>query len=164
MLIASSVFHYKFESIHPFLDGNGRMGRLWQTALLSSWRPIFQYIPIESIIKEKQQAYYESIALSNLNGNSNAFVIFMLDAINQSVRQLVCDSSTYFSHVSDQVNRLLSVLEDYPMSSLEIMEKLKLKSKIGFRKNYLNKAIQLGLVGMTEPLHPTSKNQKYYKL
>ena len=118
MLIASSVFHYKFESI----------------------------------------------ALSNLNGNSNAFVIFMLDAINQSVRQLVCDSSTYFSHVSDQVNRLLSVLEDYPMSSLEIMEKLKLKSKIGFRKNYLNKAIQLGLVGMTEPLHPTSKNQKYYKL
>ena len=84
MLIASSVFHYEFEFIHPFLDGNGRLGRLWQTALLSSWRPIFQYIPIESIIKEKQQAYYDSIAQSNRNGNSNAFVIFMLDAINQS--------------------------------------------------------------------------------
>ena len=63
MLVKSSVFHYEFEFIHPFRDGNGRMGRLWQTSLLASWKPIFAWIPIESIIKDNQEEYYNAITL-----------------------------------------------------------------------------------------------------
>lgn len=84
-LISSSVFHYEFEFIHPFMDGNGRMGRLWQTLLLSRWRPIFQFLPLESIIREHQQAYYQALAQADHDANANAFIHFMLDAILQTV-------------------------------------------------------------------------------
>lgn len=75
MLIKSSVFHYEFEFIHPFNDGNGRTGRFWQTALLASWKPIFAWIPIESIIKNNQEAYYNAIALSTSQGKDRKSVV-----------------------------------------------------------------------------------------
>lgn len=84
-LISSSVFHYEFEFIHPFMDGNGRMGRLWQTLLLSRWRPVFQFLPLESIIREHQQAYYQALAQADHAASANAFIDFMLDAILQTV-------------------------------------------------------------------------------
>ena len=89
-LVSSCVFHYEIEFIHPFIDGNGRIGRYWQTMLLSRWKGIFAWIPVETIVKEHQQEYYDVIARCDAAGNSTAFIEFMLrcllDAMNQSVQ------------------------------------------------------------------------------
>ncbi len=164
MLIKSSVFHYEFEFIHPFRDGNGRMGRLWQTALLASWKPIFAWIPIESIIKDNQEEYYNSITLSTSQAKSNVFILFMLNVINKAVRDILNDTKNHYNHITNQITALLGVIESYPQSAKELMQKLNLKSLGGFRQNYLQPALTAGLIGMTNPDKPTSKNQKYFKL
>ena len=164
MLIRSSVFHYEFEFIHPFADGNGRMGRFWQTALLASWKPIFEWIPIESIIKDNQEEYYRAIGLSTAEGKSNRFILFMLSVIKKAIEDIVNDSRSHYNHISSQVGALLAVIESCPMTALELMEKLGLKSRVSFRKNYLQPALEAGLIGMTEPDKPTSRNQRYFKI
>ena len=164
MLIKSSVFHYEFEFIHPFRDGNGRMGRLWQTALLASWKPIFAWIPIESIIKDNQEDYYNAITLSTGQAKSNIFIVFMLDVINKAIKDIMTDTRNHFNHINNQITELMKVIESYPQSATELMQKLNLKSRVGFRKNYLQPALDAGLIGMTEPNKPTSKNQKYFRI
>lgn len=163
MLIRSSVFHYEFEFIHPFGDGNGRTGRLWQTALLACWKPVFEWIPIESIIKDNQEEYYRSIGLFTSEGKSDRFILFMLGVIRQAVEELARDARNHQSHISSQIGALLRVMETYPMTALELMEKLGLKSRAAFRKNYLQPALEAGLIRMTEPDKPTSRNQRYFK-
>ena len=164
MLIRSSVFHYEFEFIHPFGDGNGRTGRLWQTALLASWKPIFEWVPIESIIKDNQEEYYKAIGLSTSEGKSNKFILFMLGVIKKAVEEIVKDTHNHQIHVSNQIKALMSVIETYPMSALELLEKLGLKSRLTFRKNYLQPALEAGLIAMTDPNNPTNRNQRYYKI
>ena len=164
MLIKSSVFHYKFEFIHPFNDGNGRMGRLWQTVLLASWKSIFAWIPIESIIKDNQEDYYNAITLSTSQGKSNIFIVFMLEVINKAIKDIITDTRNHYNHINNQITQLMKVIESYPQSSIELMKKLNLKSRVSFRKNYLQPALDAGLIGMTEPDTPTSKNQKYFRL
>ena len=84
-LIKGCVFHYEFELIHPFLDGNGRIGRLWHTLLLEKWNPIFAWLPVESIIHNRQQEYYQAINKSNLMAESTEFILFMLSAIKEAL-------------------------------------------------------------------------------
>jgi len=164
-LILSSVFHYEFVFIHPFSDGNGRMARFWQNILLSQWKEIFEYVPIESQIKKYQDKYYKVINNCNKNGNSNEFIEFMLQMINEVLEELLETINKEISHISIYVSKLLDVMDyNIPMSSNEIMEKLGIKSKETLRANYIYPAIENGLIKMTLPDKPTSKNQMYYKI
>ena len=89
LLIKSCVFHYEFEFIHPFIDGNGRMGRLWQTMILKDYSPVFEYLPIESLIKERQQDYYDVLGKSDNQGKSTGFIEFMLEIIDIALEDLL---------------------------------------------------------------------------
>lgn len=86
-LITSSVFHYEFEFIHPFSDGNGRMGRLWQTLILSQWHPLFLSLPLESLIKDHQQDYYQALEQADQQADSTPFIHFMLTVIAKTLAQ-----------------------------------------------------------------------------
>ena len=164
-LIMSSVFHYEFVFIHPFSDGNGRTARLWQNVILSNWEEIFEYVPVESQIKKYQEEYYSSIANCDHNGNSTEFIEFMLKMIDETLEDLMSSTSTQASHVSSYVKKLLDVMEPgVAMNTYELMEKLNMKSRISFRENYLKPALVNGLIKMTDPDKPTSKNQMYYKI
>ena len=164
MLIKSCVFHYEMVFIHPFSDGNGRTVRLWQNVLLTQWNPIFEYIPIESMIQKHQNEYYDSIALCHKNGNSNVFIEFMLTMIDETLEEALNNIKKESKNISDQVNKLLEIMEyDIPLSANEIMARLGIKSKETLRASYLNPALENGLIKMTIPDKPNSKNQKYIK-
>lgn len=163
-LIMAAVFHYEFVFIHPFADGNGRMARLWHTVILYKWRSVFAYIPLESQIERFQEAYYDAIARCHVNGDSNVFIEFMLEMINQVLDEVVVQAQQSDAELSQYVKRLLDCMEfGVPYTAREIMETLGLKSRETFRKNYLNPAMELGLVSMTLPDKPNSKNQRYVK-
>ena len=164
ILIKSCIFHYEFVFIHPFGDGNGRMARLWQNVLLMKWNNLFEYIPIESHIFKYQNDYYKSIDESNKAGNSNAFIEFMLKMIDETIDEVLNSVNHESRNISEQVNKLLEVMDfDIPLTANEIMRRLGIKSKETLRGSYLNPAIDNGLVKMTIPDKPNSKNQKYYK-
>ena len=164
-LILSSVFHYEFVFIHPFSDGNGRMARLWHTAILSKWKPIFEYIPIESQVEKFQDEYYEAIAKCHVAGESTIFIEFMLSQIDAILDEISVQISEENEHLSEEVKKLLEVMEyDIPYKSKALMAKLGLKSREGFRRNYLHPAIELNLIRMTIPDKPNSRNQRYIKI
>ena len=163
-LIMSSVFHYEFVFIHPFADGNGRMARLWHTAMLAKWKPVFEYIPIESQIEKFQNEYYKAIARCHVEGESTLFIEFMLSQIDKILDDVSAQVSEDNEQLSEYLKRLLEIMEyDVPYTRNTLMNKLGLKSKEGFRRNYLRPAIDMNLICMTIPDKPNSKNQRYVK-
>ncbi len=160
-LVASCVFHYEFEFIHPFLDGNGRMGRLWQTLILSQWKSLFAMLSVESVIRDRQQDYYAALGLADSRADATAFVEFMLAAILQALGEAALFTDQVGDQVTDQVRRLLRVLESAPCGAADIMNKLGLSHRPTFRKNYLHPALAADLIDMTRPDAPRAQNQKY---
>lgn len=161
-LVLAAVFHYEFVFIHPFPDGNGRMARLWHNVLLTKWRGVFEYIPLESQIEKFQDDYYDAIAKCHAEGKSDFFIEFILEKIDQILDEVILQFQQPRSDISEYVKRLLNVMEeDTPYSAVTLLELLHLKSRETLRKNYLHPAIELGLVQLTIPEKVNSKNQRY---
>lgn len=160
-LIKSCVFHYEFEFIHPFADGNGRMGRMWQTLLLSKWKPLFAWLPIETLVRERQEMYYSALRAADSASDAAPFIEFMLEAVLSALQELNSITVQDSDQVSVQVKMVLDKLGKDIISASELMGRLGLKHKATFRKNYLQPALDLGLVEMTVPDKPNSRNQKY---
>lgn len=159
-LIASSIFHYEFEFIHPFADGNGRMGRLWQTLILSKWNSLLAQLPVESMIHAHQSKYYQAINLSTQKTDSAPFIEFMLGIILATIQ---ANTPQVDQQVTPQVEALLKVLlsADKPLTRNELQTQLELKDRESFRSRYLKPALDFGLIEMTIPGKPNSRLQRY---
>ncbi len=167
-LISSCVFHYEFEFIHPFSDGNGRMGRLWQTLILGQWKVLLQNIPVESMVYANQENYYKAIRQSTAQTDSAPFIEFML----QNVLEACAANSSNITHQntpqvtpqeSPQVQQLMIVMKqsNNEMSREQLQLALNLSDRKSFRKRYLLPALEKGLIEMTLPDKPNSSLQKY---
>jgi Fic family protein len=129
LLIRSCVFHYEFEFIHPFIDGNGRMGRLWQSLILTKLHPLFQHLPVENMVYANQQAYYDAIAESSRRGNSGPFIDFMLGEILRTLKshqgEALDVGDNVGINVGDNVGenerKILSIIAHTPQASAREM-------------------------------------------
>ena len=131
-LITSCVFHYEFEFIHPFIDGNGRMGRYWQTMILARWKSIFAWLPVETIVKQNQQEYYNAIARSDAAGDSTVFILFMLKCLQATIKQEVenkVEGKVEDKSLTDSEQRIVRLMtKDAHITIAEICKKTKLSA------------------------------------
>lgn len=187
-LVKSAVFHYELEFIHPFADGNGRMGRLWHRLFLGQQTRLFLFIPADELILERRQDYYRVLGEADSSGDCTGFVEFMLEVIRDSIREVSVrvdrgtdqvsdqDADQDSDQVSDQVRgdgssaggtpagRLLRALGNETLSAAELMRRTGLSHMPTFRKNYLNPALEQGLIERTVPDRPNSSRQKYRRV
>ena len=117
-LIKSCVFYYEFEFIHPFQDGNGRLGRLWQTAILKEWKKVFAWIPVESLIKDNQTEYYKALKSSDKTADSTLFIEFMLSLLLRTIEEIIENEKKVTVKVTQKVTvnpqKILKAIKDNP--------------------------------------------------
>ena len=133
-LIKSCVFHYEFEFIHPFADGNGRMGRLWQTAILKEWHAVFAWLPVETLIKEHQADYYRALVASDNVGESTAFIEFMLTLILNTIEEIIKSQKKVTAKVTVRVTvnqqKIIDIVKENPfVTQAALAERLNLTRK-----------------------------------
>lgn len=144
VLIKSCVFHYEMEFIHPFIDGNGRMGRLWQTLILKGPYPVFEYLPIESQIKERQEQYYESLGKADNTGESTLFIEFMLEVILESLEELLNIQNISLTNI-DRINIFKSIIKNDYFTRKEYLKNFREISSATASRD-LNFAVENGVI------------------
>lgn len=169
-LVKSAVFHYEFEFIHPFSDGNGRMGRMWHSLLLAQWKELFFWLPVEELIQVRQKEYYDALGTADAQADSAGFVELMLEIIRDSLQEISVvgrrtdqDSDQVADQDRTPIERLLIALGNETLSTAALMKRLHLSHRPTFRKNYLQPALEQNLIERTIPDKPNSKHQKYRK-
>ena len=155
-LIGSCLFHYELEFIHPFSDGNGRMGRLWQTLILRQWKPLLGYLPVETVIRDRQNEYYRALAEADERADAAPFVEFMLQALRDAMRE-AGDTDQVSDQVTDQVEMLLETISNSDLSGSELMNALGFSHRPTFRANYLNPAMEGGWLDVPNPVLPGAR-------
>ncbi|MFO7868296.1 MAG: Fic family protein [Bacteroidales bacterium] len=144
VLIKSCVFHYEMEFIHPFIDGNGRMGRLWQTLILKDTYPVFEFLPIEILIKERQEQYYESLGKSDNTGESTAFIEYMLEIILESLEDLLNIQNVSLTNI-DRINLFKSIATNDYFTRKEYLKNFREISSATASRD-LNFAVENGMI------------------
>ena len=167
-LLKSAIFHYEFEFIHPFADGNGRMGRMWHTLLLGQWKEVLFWLPVEELIRARQQEYYDALGAADAQADSTGFVTLILCILRDAIAELDRTPDQENDQVCDQVmardadlQRLLCVLGDDVLSAAELMARFGLSHRPSFRRRYLAPALAAGLIERTIPDKPQSSKQRY---
>jgi len=168
-VLKSAVIHYEIETIHPFEDGNGRMGRLWQTLLLAKWNELFAWIPMESVLYENRHQYYEAIEDSRRVNDSGAFIEFTLSAIEKVLSEQERLQDKHQDRLEDERQDVLngaqagviSALKYKSLSRKEIFTEIKMSGDSRAYKRIIEPLIASGYIQMTIPDKPNSKLQKY---
>ena len=157
-LIKSCVFHYETEFIHPFIDGNGRMGRLWQTLILKHVYPVFEFLPVEILIKERQEDYYESLGKSDSTGESTAFIEFMLEIILESLGQLLNIGNINLTN-ADRISIFKDIVKNEYFTRKEYLKNFREISSATASRD-LNFAVQNGIIIKTGDKNTTKYKYK----
>ena len=168
-VLKSAIMHYEIEIIHPFADGNGRMGRLWQTLLLAKWNEVFAWIPMELILYRNRPKYYRAIEDARSANDSGAFIEFTLSAVLNSI----IDQEQHQAEHQDRheekhpveltvtQRNVLNALEDGTLSRKEIFEKIGIRGDTRAFKRHIGPLLSRGFIKMTVPDKPNSKLQRY---
>jgi hypothetical protein len=160
----NGVFHYEFEFIHPFSDGNGRMGRLWQTLILSQWKPELAYLPVETVIRHQQAEYYAALSAADKASDATGFVEYMLKALLSAMQEVVEAPSQHQvgtkSELTVEQSYVLAIFKG-EMTLMALMKEVNRSDRSKFRSQVLNPLMDAGLVEPTIPDKPTSSKQKY---
>ncbi len=164
-VLKSAIVHYEIETIHPFADGNGRMGRLWQTLILAKWNEVFKWIPMESVLYKNRPQYYKAIQDARKANDSGVFIEFTLSAVLESLSDQEKHQDEHQDEHQDKLSELqikiLRSLEGDTLSKKEIFEALGISVDSRASKRHLDPLLDSGLVEMTLPDRPNSKLQKY---
>ena len=160
-VIKSAIVHYEIEIIHPFSDGNGRMGRLWQSSILTQYNPLFAWVPMESIVFERSGEYYQAIQESSVANDSTPFIEFALSALLESITTQLSVQEEQPIRLSKKQKLLLQELKKGAMTRKEIFSALDMAHDSRAVKRLFDPLLDDGLIEFTIPQAPTSRNQKY---
>ena len=148
-LIKSCVFHYEFEFIHPFQDGNGQMGRLWQTVILKEWKSVFAWLPIETLIKENQVEYYNALNSSDSDSNSTNFTVFMLQTILRTIKEIIETEKKITLKITVKITanhkKILEAIKQNPFVTQEELSSIVGIAKLNINKN-MKKLQEQGII------------------
>jgi Fic family protein len=164
-VLKSAILHYEIETVHPFADGNGRMGRLWQTLLLAKWNVLFAWIPMESVLHRNRPQYYQAISDSRKINDSSVFIEFTLSALHEIIteqsKHQVRHRDKHQVELTDTQYAVLQSLKTKPLSRKEIFAAIGMNGDSRSFKRHIEPLLDMGLIEMTVPEKPNSRLQKY---